>query len=197
MTDIFAGFGLATIFLIIGSIGFLFLLISFLIGDIFEFFELGLDLDAGNDFGLFDSRVIAMVLTAFGGFGMIGATLGFGGLFSSLFGLMGGVIFGSIVFYFGKLLYNKESASSITREDLIGRTAQVTVPIFPNQVGQVTFIIGEERVEKLARSADNTEIKVGTNVKIDSFAGDSIIVKEDTGDRFLLFLKMSEIDSLS
>lgn len=187
MTDIFTTFGLATIFLIIGSLGFLFLLISFLIGDLFEFLDFDFDLDTGNDFGLFDSRVISMFLAAFGGFGLIGSTLGFGGLFSTLFGLLGGIAFGAIVFYFGKLLYSQQSNSSVTKEDLIGRTAQVIVPILPNQLGQVLFIIGEERIERLARSADNTEIKVGTKVRIDSFVGDSVLVKEDNGDRFLLY----------
>lgn len=187
MTDIFTSFGLATIFLIIGSLGFLFLLISFLIGDLFEFFDFDLDLDTSHDFGLFDSRVISMFLAAFGGFGLIGSALGFGALVSTLFGLLGGVAFGAVVFYFGKLLYSQQSNSSVTMEDLVGRTAQVTVPILPNQLGQVMFIIGEERVERLARSADNTEIKVGTYVRIDSFAGDSVLVKEDKGERFLLF----------
>lgn len=187
MTDIFTTFGLATIFLIIGSLGFLFLLISFLIGDLFEFLDFDFGLDAGNDFGLFDSRVISMFLAAFGGFGLIGSVLGFGGLFSTLFGLLGGVIFGTIVFQFGKLLHNQQSNSSVTKEDLIGKTAQVTVQILPNQLGQVTFFIGEERVEKLARSANNVEIKIGTNVRIDSFAGDSILVREDYGEKSLLF----------
>lgn len=187
MPSIFTEFGLATIFLIIGSLGFLFLLISFLLGDLFEFLDFEFDLDTNHDFGLFDSRVISMFLSAFGGFGLISSTLGFSGVVSILSGLLGGVFFGAIVFYFGKLLYNQQSNSSVTKEDLIGKTAQVTVSILPDQVGQVMFIVGEERVEKLARSANNEEIKIGTNVKIDSFAGDSVIVREDRGEKSLLF----------
>lgn len=179
---------LLTIFLAIGGIGFLFLLISLLVGDLFDIigFELDSNLD-GHDFGLLDSRVVSVFLTAFGGFGAIGTIWGFGALLSSGFGLFGGIIFGAIVFYFGKLLYSQQVTSSISTEDLIGRTAQVTVVIMPNQLGQVTFTIGEERVEKLARSADNSHIEIGTTVRVDDFAGDSVLVRADKGEGFLLF----------
>lgn len=179
---------LLTIFLAIGGIGFLFLLVSLLIGDLFEMagFELDSSLD-GHDFGLLDSRVISVFLTAFGGFGAIGTIWGFGAVISSGFGVLGGVIFGAIVFYFGKFLYSQQSTSSVTNEDLIGRTAQVTVAIMPDQLGQVTFTVGEERIEKLARSADNLPIQIGTTVRIDEFAGDSVLVRADKGEGFLLF----------
>lgn len=179
---------LLTIFLAIGGIGFLFLLISLLIGDLFDLigFEIDSNLD-GHDFGLLDSRVVSVFLTAFGGFGAIGALWGNGALISSGFGILGGVVFGAIVYYFGKFLHNQQVTSSISNEDLIGRTAQVTVAIMPNQLGQVTFTIGEERIEKLARSADNSQIEAGTKVRIYAFAGDSVLVRADKGEGFLLF----------
>jgi hypothetical protein len=179
---------LLTIFLAIGGIGFLFLLISMLIGDLFDIigFEIDSSLD-GHDFGLLDSRVISVFLTAFGGFGAIGTIWGAGALISSGVGLLGGVIFGAVVFYFGKLLHSQQVTSSITTEDLIGRPARVTVRIMPDQVGQVMFTVGEERIEKLARSADNSPIEVGTSVRIDSFAGDSVLVRADKGEGFLLY----------
>jgi len=179
---------LITIFLAIGGIGFLFLLISLLVGDLFDL--IGFDLDSsldGHDFGLLDSRVISVFMTAFGGFGAIGTIWGFNALLSSGFGLLGGVIFGAVVFYFGKLLHSQQATSSVSLDDLIGRTARVTVAILPNQLGQVTFTVGEERVEKLARSADNSLIEIGTTVRIDSFADDSVLVRADRGERFLLF----------
>lgn len=112
--------GLMTIFLVIGAIGLLFLLISLVVGDVFEALGFDFDLDASHDFGVFDSRVIAVFLTAFGGFGAIGASLGYGAVGGSLFGLLGGFVFGAIVFYFGKFLYSQQSTSSVSEEDLIG-----------------------------------------------------------------------------
>ena len=63
---------------------------------------------------------------------------------------------------------------------MIGRTAQVIVSIAPGNLGQVSCRIGEERIEKLARSKDNQEIKVGAIVRVDEIAGDSLIVSRYT-----------------
>ena len=179
--------GLMTIFLVIGGIGFLFLLASLIIGDIFDALGFDFGLDTSHDFGIFDSRVIAVFLTAFGGFGIIGVMLGWGAVGGSLFGLLGGFIFGAIVFYFGKLLYSQQSSSSVSAEDLIGRTAQVIVAIKPDQLGQISCRIGEERVEKLARTATGEEIRPGQLVRIDSIGSDSVIVSVDSGERLSLF----------
>ncbi len=182
-------FSLMTIFLAIGGFGFLFLLVSFLIGDLFEAigFDFGTDLDAGHDFGVFDSRVISMFLTAFGGFGVIGVSLGYGAVGSSIAGLLGGVVFGTIVFYFGKFLYSQQSTSSVSMDDLIGRSAQVVVGIKPDGLGQISCRIGEEAVEKLARTAGGEEIKAGQIVRIDSIGSDSVMVSVDEGKGYSLF----------
>lgn len=182
---------LTTVFLIIGAIGFLFLLLSLLVGDLFEAIGFDFGLDTSHDFGIFDSRVIAVFLTAFGGFGLIGATLGFGSIVSTFFGLLGGFFFGAIVFYFGKLLYNQQSSSSVSENDLLGRTAQVTVSIKPDQLGQISCLIGEERVEKLARTANGEEIKAGQLVRIERIGSDSVIVSADDGERLSLFSEKS------
>ncbi len=186
--------GLMTIFLVIGAVGFLFLLISFIIGDLFDIIGLdfGTDLDGNSEFGLFDSRVIAVFMTAFGGFGAIGASLGYGAPGGTLVGLLGGFVFGAIVFYFGKLLYNQQSSSSVGNQDLLGRRAQVIVNIKPNQLGQISCRIGEERVEKLARTANGEEIKAGSLVRIDSIGSDSVIVSVDEGEGASLFSDFSE-----
>ena len=178
---------LMTIFLVIGGLGFLFLLISLIVGDIFDAIGFDLSLDTSHDFGVFDSRVIAVFLTAFGGFGAIGISLGWGAVGGSLFGLLGGFIFGAIVFYFGKLLYNQQSSSSVAAEDLIGRTAQVIVNIKPDQLGQISCNIGEERVEKLARTRSGEELKAGQIVRIDSIGSDSVIVSIENSERKSLF----------
>lgn len=180
---------LMTIFLIIGAVGFLFLVLSLIVGDIFDAVGFDTSLDTSHDFGIFDSRVIAVFLTAFGGFGAIGAHLGWGALGGSLFGLLGGVFFGAIVFYFGKFLYSQQSSSSVAAEDLIGRTAQVVVQIKPGQLGQISCLVGEEKVEKLARIVSGEEIKAGQLVRIDSIGSDSVFVSVETDERKSLFLE--------
>lgn len=169
------------VFLGIAGIGFVFLLITLIVGDIFDSFgfETGLD-GAGEGHGFLDSRVIAVFVTAFGGVGAIGIQMGLSVVASSLLGLAGGIVLGGIVSIFARFLYKQQSSSSVTTTQLIGRTAQVTVSIAPGSIGQVSCRIGEERVEKLARARDNREIKAGVTVRVDEVAGDSLIVSPYT-----------------
>ena len=173
---------LLTLFVIIGAVGFVFLVASLLLGDLFEMFgghgDIGGD---ATDFGLFDSRVIAVFITAFGGFGAIGVQMGYGAAISSIIGLLGGVVFGGVVSSFGRFLIGQQASTTVTDEGLIGRTAQVTVSIKPGEVGQITCRVGDERVEKIARAADGNEIKAGSLVRVASIAGDSVIVEIERG----------------
>jgi membrane protein implicated in regulation of membrane protease activity len=163
------------VFLGIAAIGFVFLMISLIVGDIFDSvgFDSGLD---ANGHGFLDSRVLSVFVTSFGGFGAIGIQSGLGIVVSSLIGLGGGVVLGGLVSLFARFLYKQQSSSSVGTSQLVGRTAQVIVSIAPGNVGQVSCRVGEERVEKLARSKDNQEIKAGTMVRIEEAAGDSLIV---------------------
>ncbi len=175
--EFIANLNLLVLFAIIGGVGFAFLLVSLVVGDVFE--AVGFDLDGGatgTDFGLLDSRVIAVFLTAFGGFGVIAAQNGFGAVGSSVFGLLGGIVFAGVVSVFGRFLIAQQASSTVTDDDLVGRTAQVTVAIKPGAIGQITAKIGDERVEKIARAKDGMEIATGSIVKVDSVIGDAVIV---------------------
>lgn len=168
---------LLVLFAIIGGVGFVFLLISLVVGDLFE--AIGFDLDggaSGTDFGLLDSRVLAVFLTAFGGFGVIAVQNGFGAVAASIAGLLGGVVFAAVVSVFGRFLIGQQASSTVTDEDLVGRTAQVTVAIKPGAIGQITAKIGDERVERIARAKDGAEIATGSIVKVDAVIGDAVIV---------------------
>jgi len=166
------------VFLGIAGMGFVFLLVSLVVGDIFDSFGFDTDLQHGGADGhsLLDSRVISVFVTAFGGFGAIGIQLGLSIAASSLVGLAGGVVLGGLVSLFGRFLYKQQSSSSVATSQLIGRPAQVVVSIAPGGLGQVSCRIGEERIEKLARARDNLEIKAGATVRVEEVAGDSLIV---------------------
>ena len=165
------------VFLGIAAIGFIGLLVSLVAGDIFDSFGFDTGLDgAANGHGLFDSRVISVFITAFGGFGAIGIQMGLGIVAGSFLGLGGGVVFGGLVSIFARFLYKQQSSSSVATAQLVGRTAQVIVSIVPGSMGQVSCRIGEERIEKLARSKNNREIRAGAIVRVEEIAGDSLIV---------------------
>jgi len=172
-----ANFSPLMVFLAIASIGFVFLLLSLVVGDLFDSFGVDSALDGGADgHGLLDSRVISVFVAAFGGFGAIGIQMGLGIVPSSLLGLTGGVVFGGLISLFGRFLYKQQSSSTVSMAQMVGRTAQVIVSITPGSVGQVSCRVGEERIERLARSKDNQEIKAGSMVRVDEIAGDSVIV---------------------
>ena len=175
------------VFLGIATLGFVFLLISLVVGDIFDSFGFETGLDGGADghgHGLLDSRVLSVFVTAFGGFGTIGIQMGLSIVASSLLGLGGGIILGGVVSLFGRFLYGQQATSSINTSQLIGRPAQVIVSISPGSLGQVSCRVGEERIEKLARARDNREIKAGATVRVEEVAGDSLIVSPYDSPKF-------------
>ena len=179
MPDFLANITPLFVFLGIAALGFAFLLLSLVIGDLFDSFGFETGLDGAGDahgHGFLDSRVLSVFITAFGGFGAIGIQAGLSVVASSLLGLGGGIVLGGLVSLFARFLYKQQSSSSVGTTQLVGRTAQVIVSIAPGSLGQVSCRVGEERVEKLARARDNREIKAGSTVRVDEVAGDSLIV---------------------
>jgi membrane protein implicated in regulation of membrane protease activity len=180
VTDAFTNISALTVFLIIAGLGFVFLVVSLVFGELFDFLNIDHDIGGGADAHPFiDSRVISVFLTAFGGFGAIAVQMGLSALASSLVGLAGGLALGGVVSLFGRFLYKQQASSSVSAAQLVGRTAQVTVKITPDGIGQISCRIGEERVEKLARTRDREELKAGVLVRIEEIAGDSVIVTRD------------------
>ena len=73
----FSNFGSLGIFLVIAAIGFIFLLVSLVVGDLFDSFGFETGVDGGADgHALLDSRVLSVFVTSFGGFGAIGVQMG-------------------------------------------------------------------------------------------------------------------------
>lgn len=173
-----------TIFLLIAASGVVFLLASLVVGDLFEHFDASAGFDASPDGpGLLDSRVISVFIAAFGGFGAIGTQAGLSVVTSSLLGVAGGAVLGGAVSLFGRFLYNQQASSVVSADQLVGRTAQVSVGIQAGSVGQVLCRVGEERVEKLARARGGEEIKAGALVRIEEIVGDAVIVSVEDGTK--------------
>ena len=181
MTESVLGFNALTVFLTAAVVGFLFLLASFFLGDLFEQIGWDVDLgaDGGHEMGWFDTRVLSIFVTAFGGIGAISLLLGLGVVAGSLLGLAGGIALGAAVFWFGRMLFRQQASSSVSAHQLIGRLAEVTVAIPPGGVGQILCRLDSERVEKLARSQNAAPIALGTKVIIEEIAEEMVIVSAD------------------
>jgi hypothetical protein len=178
-------FSAFSVFLGIAAFGFFFLLASFFLGDLFGHGDLGgHDADFHGDVhgeiqgvSFFSTRVLSVFVTAFGGFGAIGIHLGYGIGASTAIGLVGGVIFGGIIYLFASFLFSQQASSDIRMGELAGRRAEVSVAIPKGGVGQVRCVLGESVVEKIARTQDGVEISAGTSVTIESVMGETVVVR--------------------
>jgi hypothetical protein len=164
-----------SVFLAIAAVGFLFLVIALVFGGIFDFFEHDADVDMGGP-GIFSTRVIAVFVTAFGGFGAIATRSGATPLTASLVGLAGGVVFGGAILAFARFLFSQQASSDGGTADLVGQSARVIVAIPANGVGQIRCRIGEELVDKVAQSRDGTAIAEHASVRVDTVLGETVIV---------------------
>lgn len=180
---ILAGFSAFAIFLGIAAIGFCFLVVSFVFGELFEHIDLfgGHDADFHGDghdgVSFFSTRVISVFVTAFGGFGAIGIHLGYNVGLSTGIGLVGGLLFGGIIFLFATFLFSQQASSEIRVGDVVGNLAQVSVAIPEGGLGQVRCTLGESVVEKIARSQDGKAIPANTSVRIEAVVGETCIVR--------------------
>jgi membrane protein implicated in regulation of membrane protease activity len=165
-----------TVFLGIAAIGFVFLLVSLIFGEIFDFFDHDIDFDHGGP-GILSSRVIAVFITAFGAFGAIATNNGLGPGPASAVGLGSGVLFGGIIYGFLRFLYGQQATSEVLASDLVGQSARVVVAIPANGVGQVRCRIGEELIDKVAQARDGVAIAENTPVRIEEVLGETVIVK--------------------
>jgi len=179
---LFIGFSAFAIFLAIASIGFLFLVVSFVFGELFGHMDFGgHDADLHGDFhggvSFFSTRVLSVFITAFGGFGAIAIHLGYGMGVSTGMGVAGGLAFGAIIYLFASFLYSQQASSEVRVEDLVGRTAQVSVAIPQGGLGQVRCTLGDSVVDKIARSQDGAAIPANALVKIEAIVGETCLVR--------------------
>jgi membrane protein implicated in regulation of membrane protease activity len=168
-----------TVFLGIAAVGFLFLLISLVFGEIFEHFGDGLDhdLDHGGP-GFFSTRVMSVFITAFGGFGAIATRYGLTPLPASLVAFVGGVALATPIYFFARFLYGQQASSESRTQDLVGQVGRVVVAIPAGGVGQVRCRIGEELVDRIARAREPMAISENDTVVIEEIVGETIVVKK-------------------
>jgi len=166
------------VFLGIAAIGFVFLVISLIFGEIFEHFDGGLDhdLDHGGP-SFLSARVLSVFITAFGGFGAVGIHYGLSVLEASGVGFGSGVFFATLIFLFARFLYGQQASTRILSTDLVGKTARVVVAIPANGVGQVRCQVGEEVFDKVARARGGQPVPENTIVAVEEVLGEVVIIR--------------------
>jgi membrane protein implicated in regulation of membrane protease activity len=168
-----------SIFLAIAGVGFVFLLLSLVFGEIFDHLGGGFehDFDHGGP-GLLSTRILSVFITAFGGFGAVATHYGLTPLPASGVGFGSGVGFALIIYAFARFLWGQQASTDVRTADLVGRNARVIVGIPAQGVGQIRCRIGEELVDKIARSRDGKAIPENAVVAIEEVLGDTVVVQQ-------------------
>ncbi len=164
-----------TVFLGICATGFLFLMVALVFGGVFDFFETDHDFDAGGP-GFFSTRVMAVFVTTFGGAGAVATYYGLSPVPAALVGFGTGLIFGGAIYALARMLYQQQASTEVRSSDLVGTVGRVVIAIPPGGVGQIRVRLGEELMDKIARTRDGVAIPENTAVKVDEVLGETVIV---------------------
>jgi hypothetical protein len=167
-------------FLTIFGVGLGLLIVTFIVGELFEIggdlfhdlFDFGGEahVDLGADASPFSSRILFVFATAFGGFGYIGAAMGWPIWAASALAVAGGLAVAAGTFFVIVLPMSRQQGSTDVHEtDFEGLSGQVTSEIPAGGLGRVTVIAptSKARVALAARSADGERIPFGATVRIE------------------------------
>ncbi len=159
-------------FLIIFGLGLLLTVVTFAVGELFDFG--GGDADSGSEMGdgtpsPFSSRILFVFLTAFGGFGFIGESMDWpiGG--SVLLAMAGGLAVSAGTFFLVVAPMARQQGSvHVTEGDYLDKEGQVTAEIPENGLGRVTLVAASSgaRMSPAAKSANGQRIPFGTSVRV-------------------------------
>jgi membrane protein implicated in regulation of membrane protease activity len=166
-----------TVFLAICATGFLFLMVALIFGGLFDFFEADHDFDAGGP-GFFSTRVMAVFVTTFGGAGAVATYYGLSPMPASLVGFATGLVFGGAIYALARVLYQQQASTEVRSGDLVGAVGRVVIAIPAGGVGQIRVRLGEELMDKIARTRDGAAIAENTAVKVDEVLGETVIVTQ-------------------
>jgi len=156
-------------------IGFVLILVSFVLGEIFDFLHVG-----GHGPGPLSTSVLAMFLAGFGIGGYAAISLMHLAGYSSVLVAVGvGIALAGATYSVLRLLYTSgEGSSDFRLEEQAGVQAQVTVPIPAGGRGEVAFIAAQARQIASAVSADGNAIPKLRTVRIVRAIGDVVVVEE-------------------
>jgi membrane protein implicated in regulation of membrane protease activity len=173
------------IYATIAFVGFVFLLVMLFVGELFGHdhdlgghdggIEHG-DGDIGGGPSVFSSRIMAAFVTAFGVGGVVARYYNLSHPASSGVGIATGAVMAGLVYQFAKILYSQQASSELQMTRIVGRSAEVTVAIPANGVGQVSLSVAGERTEHVARSTDGRAVARGTQVVVTALGGDAVVV---------------------
>ena len=170
------------VFVVIFIVGLGLTLLTFIAGELFDFFsDVGdFDTDGGTGASPFSSRVIFVFVTAFGGFGMIGMALEWSIWATVLFASAGGLmVAGGTFFLIVAPLARQQGTTSVHSTDFLGLEGQATSDIPAQGLGRISIVAPTSgaRVAQPARSATGETIPFGTAVRVVHVGANALTVR--------------------
>ncbi len=129
---------------------------------------------------LINPLVAVSFLTVFGGLGILGVKF-FNWLPVIVFivALVSGVIVASVLYNFvAKPIYRSENTSDVSREKLVGVSAEVTTDILENGFGTIKYTVNSIMYTAPAKHIDEKAVKQGKKVVICKIENNTFIVSE-------------------
>ncbi len=162
-------------FIVIGAVGLAVVLVSLVLGEVFEGIFDAFDLDFGG--GIFSGPVLGSFLAAFGfGAALIMFATGAGATLGALGGLASGGVVGGIALAIMRTLINMPTDETVTTTSLEGTPGTVITRIPPQGYGEVT-IRHHGKLHKYNARAEE-ELPAGTQVEVTVvLSSSSVMVK--------------------
>ncbi len=121
---------------------------------------------------------IAGFITAFGAFGIISRQLwGATPVTSLIYAVVGGVVVGVAAQLLFIFVFSPQTSSLRSRSDIVGLTAEVTIPIPDSGVGQIAVVSRGTRATYSARAKAGQTFKQGELVRIVELVGSVVFVE--------------------
>jgi hypothetical protein len=175
MVDLVLGGNAVTAFIVIGGVGLALVLLTLVVGEIFEGLFGALDVDAGG--GVFSAPVIGSFLAAFGfGAALIMFATGASATAGALGGLASGAVVGGFALLLMRNLMHMPTDETVTTRGLEGARATVITPIPADGYGEVTIRHHGEQRKYNARAS--RAMKVGTQATVTAVLSASAVVVE-------------------
>ena len=154
------------------GVGTAFLLLSIVLGDVFDFLDF-LDFDFGDGFAA--TPVFFTAVAAFGGAGLLGLeAFGLSEGTSVFAGLGGGILFGGLAAAFFALLHRQEAAEGFTKSRLVGARGSCVLAIQPGRQGRVS--IYHEGMTRTLSATSAEAVSAGEEVVVSDVVGDTLRV---------------------
>lgn len=173
--------GIELTFAILGGAGLALLVLSFALGELFEFGDHGVEVSGDADhgsFSWFSTKLLAAGMVGLGGFGYLAASYGAATFLAWLIAIVGFIVV-AVAAQFGVLgpMSRQQANSLINRESYKGHEGTVHLAIPATGMGQIVFRDPNgARTVVAAVSSDQQAIPFGAPVYIVDVRSDCVVV---------------------